>query len=276
MKLFENDYSLLDQPGVTQFLFHPRKDMAQPSLESLDCFVPVEKEITVNVRFHMDKSDSPNIIFFHGNGEIVSDYDDLAPMYHQFELNFIAADYRGYGKSTGNPTASSMIADAHTIFKFVKDWLKKNDFVGPIIIMGRSLGSAPALEIAANYSADIAGLIIESGFSSTVKLLKRLGIPAAQMGISEQHGFNNLMKITHFAKHTLIIHAQHDVIIPISDAENLQSHCGARSKQFQMVPGADHNNILMVAGRTYFEMIQAFTNKIQGKRIKKFFRKKNP
>ena len=276
MNLFENDYSLMDQPGITQYLFHPRKDLAPPSLESLDCFVPVEKDISVNVRFHMNKNDSPTILFFHGNGEIISDYDDLAPVYHQFNINFIIADYRGYGKSTGVPTASTMISDAHTVFKFVRDWLKNNEYTGPIIIMGRSLGSASALEIAANYSAEISGLIIESGFASTVKLLMRLGIPASQMGLTEKNGFNNLLKISHFMKPTLIIHAQNDLIIPISDAENLQSHCGARSKQFQMVPGADHNSIIMKAGRHYFELIQAFTNKIEGKRIKKFFRKKNP
>ncbi|MBF0450526.1 MAG: alpha/beta hydrolase [Candidatus Magnetomorum sp.] len=276
MPLFKEDYSLLDQPGVTQLLFYPRKDSSLPPLASQDCSVPVENDITVNVRFHMNKNTSPNILFFHGNGEIVSDYDDIAPVYHQFDLNFIAADYRGYGKSTGAPTASSMIKDARTVFQFVVDWLKKNDYSGPKIIMGRSLGSASALEIAANYSADISGLIIESGFASTVKLLIRLGIPAIQIGISEQNGFNNLRKITHFMKHTLILHAQNDQIIPISDAENLQSYCGARSKQFQMVPGADHNNILMVAGRQYFELIQSFTNKIEGKRVKKFFRKKNP
>ncbi|ETR71119.1 MAG: temperature sensitive supressor [Candidatus Magnetoglobus multicellularis str. Araruama] len=143
-----------------------------------------------------------------------------------------------------------------------------------MIIMGRSLGSAPALEVVSNFSDSIGGLIIESGFASTVKLLTRLGIPAAQMGIDEKQGFNNLQKISYFMKPTLIIHAQNDIIIPISDAENLQSYCGARSKQFQMVPGADHNTILMVAGKMYFELIQGFINKIEGKRIKKFFRKK--
>jgi len=269
----QEDQSILDQPGVTHLLFHPRPDMGQPSLEALDCLVPVETNVNVNVRFHMNEIDAPNILFFHGNGEIVSDYDDLAPIYHQYGINFIAADYRGYGKSTGSPTASTMLKDARTVFQYVVDWLKKNSYTGTIVVMGRSLGSAPALEIAANFSKDIGGLIIESGFASTVRLLTRLGIPAAQMGIKEADGFNNIQKISFFMKHTLIIHAQHDIIIPIDDAEKLQMHCGAKSKMFQMVPNADHNNIIMMAGKLYFELIQAFLNKIEGKRIKKFFRK---
>jgi len=269
----QDEQSILDQSGVTHLLFHPRPDTGLPSLEALDCLVPVEPNVNVNVRFHMNETDAPNILFFHGNGEIVSDYDDLAPIYHQYGINFIISDYRGYGKSTGTPTASTMLKDSHIVFQYVMDWLKKNSYTGTIVIMGRSLGSAPALEIVSNFSDRVGGLIIESGFASTVKLLTRLGIPAAQMGIKEQHGFNNLQKISFFMKHTLIIHAQHDLIIPIEDAEQLQSYCGARSKQFQMVPNADHNNIIMKAGKVYFELIQGFINKVEGKRIKKFFRK---
>jgi len=268
------DYSKIDQASVTHFLFHPRPDIAPPPpSEAIDCSIPVDTDIAIHARFHMKKTDSPNILFFHGNGEIVSDYDDLGPIYHQYEINFIAADYRGYGKSTGAPTATALMKDAHTVFKYVVDWLAKNGYTGPTIIMGRSLGSAPALEIAANFSEDIAGLIIESGFASTVKLLSRLGIPTHQLGIEEKDGFNNLQKIAFCMKPTLIMHAQNDVIIPISDAENLQSYCGARNKQFHMVPRADHNNILMVAGKIYFELIQSFCNTIEGKRIKKFYRK---
>jgi len=269
----QDDLSKLDQPDVSRFLFHPRPDMTPHPLEAIDCMVPVEQDVKVNVRFHMNQANAPNILFFHGNGEIVSDYDDLAPIYHKHGINFMISDYRGYGKSSGNPTASAMLRDASTVFQYVLDWLKKNAYSGTVVIMGRSLGSAPALEIASKFSDNIGGLIIESGFASTVKLLTRLGIPASQMGIQEQHGFNNLQKISFFMKHTLIIHAQYDLIIPIEDAENLQVYCGAKSKQFQMVPNADHNNIMMMAGTLYFELIQSFINKIEGKRIKKFFRK---
>ena len=47
---------------------------------------------------------APSILFFHGNGEIVADYDDLGPLYNRMGINFLAADYRGYGRSTGRPT----------------------------------------------------------------------------------------------------------------------------------------------------------------------------
>jgi fermentation-respiration switch protein FrsA (DUF1100 family) len=140
--------------------------------------------------------------------------------------------------------------------------------------MGRSLGSACALELAASYETDISGLIIESGFAHTVPLLNCLGIDTQALGITETDGLKNVEKIAQFAKPTLIIHAQHDQFIPVMSAEILQVQCAARSKEFQMVPGADHNTIMMRTGKLYFETIKRFTDKIEGKRQKRSFRRK--
>jgi len=60
----------------------------------------------------------------------------------------------------------------------------------------------------------------------------------------------------------------------VMSAEILQVQCIARSKEFRMVPGADHNTILSRTGKLYFELIKRFTNKIEGKREKRSFRRK--
>jgi pimeloyl-ACP methyl ester carboxylesterase len=98
-------------------------------------------------------------------------------------LNFIVADYRGYGISTGNPTVSSMLSDAYIIFDHICSILDDKGYTGPVWIMGRSLGSAPAIEIAANRQERVAGLIVESGFAGVEDLLRRLGIFSESLGI---------------------------------------------------------------------------------------------
>lgn len=268
-------YARLDQPGVIRLLFHPRKEVdSKPPPGAIDYDIIVEEDVRIGSRFHMAGAGDPNILFFHGNGEIVGDYDSIGPMYNENGLNLLAVDYRGYGRSGGKPTVTSMMRDAHVIFKEVKHWLQDAEHTGPLLIMGRSLGSACALELAASYETDMSGLIIESGFAHTVPLLNCLGIDTQALGITEADGFKNLEKITQFAKPTLIIHAQYDQFIPVTSAEALQSHCAARSKEFQMVPGADHNTIMMRTGKLYFEVIKRFTNKIEGKRQKRSFRRK--
>jgi pimeloyl-ACP methyl ester carboxylesterase len=264
-------YAKLDQPGVLQYLFHPRKEASSnPPPGAIDHDIQVEEGISVGARFHLAEPSDPNILFFHGNGEIVSDYDPIGSLYNEFGLSLLAVDYRGYGRSGGTPSVASMMRDAHVIFQKVKAWLKEENRTGPFLVMGRSLGSASALDLAASYRDDVSGLVIDSGFALTVPLLQCLGVDTVALDIKETDGFKNVQKIAQFTKPTLIIHAQFDQFIPLTSAEILQVQCAARSKEFRIVPGADHNTIMAQTGRDYFEILKRFIDKIQGKREQKF------
>lgn len=260
------DYSKLDQPDVLRTIFHPRRDMdnGPPPPGAVDCGVNVDEGVRIHARFYLSGMEEPNILFFHGNGEIVSDYDAVGPNFTKFGMNFLAADYRGYGKSSGAPTVTSMLADAHIILDAVKDWLSAADHTGPLLIMGRSLGSAAAIELAASHVDDITGLIIESGFATSLPLLMNLGVDVTGLGISEEEGFRNVRKISTFTKPTLFIHGQYDEIIPVNSAAILQAQSPARTKELQVVPGASHNTIIASAGEQYFSVIKQFCNKICG------------
>jgi pimeloyl-ACP methyl ester carboxylesterase len=266
-------YGKLDHPDILPVLFHPRPEQGLQAPEgAVDYNIAVEEGIQIGARFFMAKKENPNILFFHGNGEIVEDYNSVGPIYNEHGLNFLAVDYRGYGRSTGTPTASAIMRDAHAIFKDVTQWLKDEGYSGPMLVMGRSLGSACAIELMAAFGDDIKGLIIESGFARTVLLLNTLGVDTHALGITEADGFKNIQKIEQVSKPTLQIHGRYDQIISVMSAELLQVHCAARSKEYHMIPGADHNNILIQAGKYYFELIKQFTNKIEGKRKNRYFR----
>jgi fermentation-respiration switch protein FrsA (DUF1100 family) len=130
--------------------------------------------------------------------------------------------------------------------------------------MGRSLGSASAIDVAVNNSDEVSGLIIESGFAKTLPLAKVLGLDLEKMGITEEQTFNNSEKIGKFTKPTFILHGQYDQLIPLWQAETLQAESGAKSKEFQIVPGADHNSLIAVAGQLYFQTIGKFVEKAAG------------
>jgi pimeloyl-ACP methyl ester carboxylesterase len=102
--------------------------------------------------------------FLPWDGEVVSDYDDVSPFYHQKKLNLVVADYRGYGASNGIPTLTDLIHDSHLIFKEVKEELSRRNLRSDLWVMGRSLGSISALELAYHYQEEMKGLIVESGF----------------------------------------------------------------------------------------------------------------
>jgi hypothetical protein len=264
------DYSTLDRPEVLMFLFHPRPEPTVSPFQTVesetrtagqkDILIPVQEDIAIGARFHMAEKSGGNLLFFHGNGEIVADYDELGTMYNQMGINLLAVDYRGYGRSGGKPTVTAMMRDCHIIFHFVRKWLQQNNFTGPILLMGRSLGSASVLELAAAYKDLIDGLIVESGFAFAGPLLTLLGIDFAALGFKEEKGFRNVDKIKNFDKPTLIIHAEFDHIIPYSDGQTLYDACPSADKKMLKIPGANHNDIFM---RGFQEYLAAIKNMIE-------------
>jgi fermentation-respiration switch protein FrsA (DUF1100 family) len=206
----------------------------------------------------MQHPNGPNLLFFHGNGEIAADYDDLGPLFTARGLNLTVADYRGYGQSSGTPGVAAMMADGHRILSFWEDWLQREAYTGPRILMGRSLGSASVLELAAAGPERIHGLIIESGFAYAAPLLRLLGIDPAAIGFDETRGFANLDKIKAYAGPTLIIHAEHDHIIPYADSQALLAASPALQKRHLMIAGANHNDIFMRGLQSYLEAVQSF------------------
>jgi hypothetical protein len=257
------DYSSLDSPIVSASLFYPRPEWGVPSddeaAESIR--IPVEKDVVVGARLHMAAAEAATILFFHGNGEIVADYDDLGIVYTDMGINFLPVDYRGYGRSTGRPTVTAIMRDCHTVFAYVKGHLKRKGYNGPLIVMGRSLGSAPALELAFHYRDEIDGLILDSGFAYAGPLLGLFGIDMHALGIGEEQGFRNLDKIRGFDKPTLVIHAEFDHIISFSEGQLLFEASPSGHKKFLKIPGADHNDIFSHGMSVYLESVNWLVDK---------------
>jgi len=257
--------TLMDRAEITRLLFHPQQ-VTRTALPAgaVDIDIPVEAGVTIGCRLHSHAVTSPTLIFFHGNGEIIPDYDEVGPMYVREGLNFLVTDYRGYGWSTGAPLTSTLLPDSNTVFLALRAWLRDHGYTGALFVMGRSLGSASAIDVALNHGEALSGLIIESGFAKTLPLAKVLGIDLAGMGIAEDDTFNNSGKIARITKPTFILHGQYDQLIPLWQAETLQAESGAKGKEMQIVPGADHNSIIAVAGTLYFQAIRKFVEKAAG------------
>ena len=272
------DYSKLDTPEALAHIFHPRPSLArEPVLGALNVDFAVDDGTTLACRFHLTSNTAPVILYFHGNGEVAADYDMIGPMYTEAGMNFLVTDFRGYGWSTGTPTVTNMLGDSRFLLRECVDWMARNQYTGPLFVMGRSLGSACAIELCCREKELIKGLIIESGFCDTLPLIKTLGIDTKGMDIREEECFNNRAKIAQVQLPTFILHGSRDSLIPAEEAEKLQATSGARSKEFQVIPGADHNTMIAVGGTGYFTAIKKFIDKVTGasswRRCRKTFRK---
>lgn len=251
---------VLDHPAVLQALFHPRRDPpGQPVPQGASPVrIPVEPGISLSGRLFAALEDGPTILFFHGNGEIASDYDGIAPLFTGLGINLLVMDYRGYGTSDGTPTATNLAADAVAVFDAAGPLLRDCGLSGKrLFVMGRSLGSAAAIEVALRAGEAIAGLIIESGFAYTFPLLETLGV-RVEGHAEERDGFGSLQKIARIEVPTLLIHGEADRLIPLRDGRELFRHSGAANKRLVTIPGAGHNDLLWIGRETYVEAIRRF------------------
>lgn len=258
------DYSALDHPEISRFLFHPRSEMgygdSDGEYEVLK--ITVEDRVEIGARFYPFDQQAPTLLFFHGNGEIVADYHDVALTFNHLGVNFFPVDYRGYGISTGDPSVSCMLSDCHTVFDWAVKYLSENGYQGPMIIMGRSLGSASALELAASHEGEVHGLIIESGFAFMLPLLQLVGIDTATLGLTEESGPRNYQKIEGIRCPVSIIHAEYDHIIPFTEGQYLFDNCPSENKSLHKIQGANHNDILAVGAGEYFNAVKSLKERV--------------
>jgi len=251
------NYSLIDQPSTLMYIFYPREDSTLCPENAFDLLAPVDDHVSIHCRFYIGNQKWPWILFFHGNGEVVSDYDEIAPLYHQRRFNLIVADYRGYGNSNGVPTLTDLVQDAHAILREIKKELSKRGLRSDLWIMGRSLGSISAFELAYRYQDAIRGLIIESGFPSVVRIIMHLGVPIHEVNLEkiDQECLEMIHKI--FIP-TLIIHGERDTLVPLREAKDIFNHLGTDKKELLIIPSANHNDIMLVGFQKYFDAIQRF------------------
>ncbi len=169
---------LIDLPFVRAMAFFPRPAFPDTAATSrtFDGKIPVEPGIDLGYRFYNHRK-SATILCFHGNGEIATDYDELAHYYRRHVgASLLVVDYRGYGWSTGKPTFRTLLSDTEAIYEALPDIWSRAGLGGPpaLYVMGRSLGSAPAIHLVCTHQGAFCGLIIESGFATLFSALQHL------------------------------------------------------------------------------------------------------
>lgn len=248
------DYSLLDRAGTG--MFHPRPDPGPPPAGASDHLIEVGPGVAVAVRFYSIGSAQPVVLFFHGNGEVVGEHDNFAPLYHAAGLSLFVAEYRGYGKSGGQPSMAALIADAHAVAAYFHALLDAGGYTGLRFVMGRSLGAHPALELAARDGTRFAGAVIESGASNVRRALARVGLRGSAEG--ERLAAAHETKLRAIRIPTLQLHGERDDLVPLAQAEELYDLLEGTERELVVVSLAGHNDILWRGQIGYMEAIRAF------------------
>ncbi len=204
--------------------------------------------------FPSDSSNGKVFLFCHGNAGNISHRLETIEFLMDRQAAVLIFDYRGYGRSTGEPTEEGIYSDARLCY----DWLLNEKDYRPddVLIFGRSLGGAVAIDLASKASCG--GLIVESSFTSVAHMARRI-FPILPTSLLLRYNFDSLDKVAKVGCPVLITHSPHDDMIPYDMGEKLYESA-VEPKQFVKLSGG-HND------RDYLrkpEYIEAFERLLRG------------
>jgi abhydrolase domain-containing protein 17 len=191
------------------------------------------------------------LVYFHGNAEDLGTVEPhLRDLRDRLGVSVLGWDYRGYGQSGGRPDEPTTLRDAQAVMAYVTGPLG----VPPerVILYGWSLGSGPAVEVAANRR--VGGLILHSAFTSAFRVMTRVRILPFDK-------FVVLEKLPRVTCPVLVIHGTADQVIPFSHGLKLYAAVrGPKSKLW--VEGAGHNDFIEIAGDAYWRALADFVARL--------------
>jgi alpha-beta hydrolase superfamily lysophospholipase len=160
------------------------------------------------------------------------------------DLNAFLWDYRGYGRSEGEPSVETLLADAREAYR----WLREEKGVAPaeIIVHGHSLGSFPAAEVAAEEP--VGGVVLESPLTSAEDWSKTILPwylqPLLGFEISEDIGrADNRERAAEWEAPLLLVVGEDDPITPVKMAERLYAEIPEPDKRLLVVEGRNHDDL---------------------------------
>lgn len=174
-------------------------------------------------------------LFAHGNaGNVTSCADTLRILHDRHQLSVLAFDYRGYGRSAGEPTEHGLYDDARA----ARAWLARRAGVreGDIILLGYSLGGGVMIDLAAKDGAR--ALVLTSTFTSLGDVGK-LHFPVLHHLMYQE--FDSLSKIANYQGPLLYSHGDADDLIPLEQGRKLFAAAN-EPKRFVVNRGGQHSS----------------------------------
>lgn len=240
MALDASNGSVFDSPDFTARLFYPQPDTGRTPPGARDVMVSVDGA-RLHVRLHRHPDARVLVLLFHGNGERVADYDGLADNYRTLGADLAVMDYRGYGRSTGRPTLRTTVADALPVLAAVRAEVSQL----PLVVLGRSLGSVCAAEIAGRALPEVQGIVMESGIAFLDDLIERRGVdPPRPLSARDMEDFDPRGKLARCICPVLVLHGAEDTLILPAEARANDAALTTADHTLVLIPGRGHNDLL--------------------------------
>ena len=175
------------------------------------------------------------VFFIHGNGGNLQTWTTGIDFYRRANYDLFIFDFRGYGKSTGRIRSE---AELHADVRAAYDAIAPRYRGKPIVVYGRSLGTALAVKLATQVRPDL--VVLVTPYTSVEALARRL-YPWAPSRLLKYPLHADTL-IGQVQSPVLLIHGTRDELIPFDESRKLLALAHAPA-ELLMVEGASHNDI---------------------------------
>ena len=194
---------------------------------------------------------SATIVFCHGNTGSISDLIGSYLQLRRLKVNVLAFDYRGYGKSEGQPSERGLFMDVRAACDYVSE--EQGVALDRTLLFGHSLGGAVAIDGACHRP--VAGLVVQSSFTQVRDMARHLySLPLYLIARNE---FRSIDKVPSLGMPKLFIHGREDATVPFDHGKSLYQEA-AEPKLWCPIEGAGHNDVDRFGGSHYFRTLARF------------------
>lgn len=243
-----------------RFIYYPERaheaTPAQMGLPGEDVALVAEDGVRLHGWYLPVKDARLTVLFNHGNaGNISHRLDRALLLQAKLHASVLLYDYRGYGKSEGSPDEEGTYRDARAAHRFLVE--EKKVPPAALVIMGESLGSAVALDLALAKPA--AALVLEAPFTSVPDMVRTT--PLFALAPLVRTRYDNLDKVARLERPLLVLHGDRDEVVPFGLGRRL-FEAARQPKTFVAVPGAGHNDVFLIGGDAYWRAIADFLSRL--------------
>ncbi|ANB11356.1 hypothetical protein AWJ20_4162 [Sugiyamaella lignohabitans] len=179
-------------------------------------------------------------------------------------LSRVTVSYRGYGKSTGQPSEEGIKLDCEAVLDYLFEHPELRDT--SIILYGRSLGGAVSFYMASLPKASelIKGIVVENTFLSIMKLIPILFPYLSPLSFlcTERWYTEKIIPTLPTTIPVLFLSGGNDELVPPNHIRELYEMSKADVKEFKLYPKGTHNDTCVQDGY-WTDVYQFIHNKVE-------------
>jgi alpha-beta hydrolase superfamily lysophospholipase len=181
---------------------------------------------------------APALLIFHGTAEAVSFWADTQALLYRHGITSMVFDYSGFGRSTGQPSATHIEEDADSAYS---TFVRVVNARARHYVLGYSLGTGVVFDAVPRFAPPPAGVVFAASYSSARDGAVRFGLIPKWATFLLPDLWNNVRDTRNLRQPLLVLQSDADQLFPLNMAKAVYD-AATVPKQMVVLHGYKHED----------------------------------